>query len=104
MNRTKINVLLIISLVFVSSIIIAQYMVSYAVGTTPSRNNVYQITSPSYNPTQAYQLVNSFVLQHPKESITALSIIPTYPEHVAATTRNYATFPSSMLIIIVTEK
>ncbi|MDQ1317012.1 MAG: hypothetical protein QG588_661, partial [Candidatus Poribacteria bacterium] len=71
MSRTKINMFLIISLVFVISIIITQYMISYAIGTTPSRNNVYQITSPSYNPTQAYQFVKNFVAQNPKESITA---------------------------------
>jgi hypothetical protein len=104
MNRKKINVFLIISLVFVISIIIAQYMISYAVGTTPSRNNVYQIAVSSYNPTQAYQLVNNFVAQHQKESIMALSILSVYPEHIAPTTKNFATLPSGMLIIIVTQK
>jgi hypothetical protein len=104
MSRTRINVLLIISLVFVVSIITAQYIFSYAVGATQSKNSVYQITSPSYNPTQAYQLVNNFVAQHPNKSITALSILPIYPEHLAPTTKNFATLPSSMLIIIVTEK
>ena len=102
MNRTKLNVYLIILLVFVISIIIAQYMISYAVGTTQSRNNVYQITSPSYNPTQAYQFVKNFVAQNPKESITALSIIPVYPAPVAVTSKNYGLMPSGMLIIIVT--